>query len=164
LIEARIEEVIFGPEENISDFVIGEINKAKNTVDIMAFWFTWLPIAESVVMASKRGVKVKIIVDERSVEKKQKDVHKNEIEVVPYFLDNNLRNMVKIYSGELLHYKTVLIDDNIVLNGTCNFFNGSLNRHEEHYMKIISKELKLVFDKQFNKLWNEKSYLAEGKK
>ena len=60
---------------------------------------------------------------------------------------------IKIYDGELLHHKVILIDAEKVLMGSCNFFNGSIKRHEEHYMLAVSNELYDAFFKKFKELW-----------
>lgn len=150
--------VIFSPEEDIKEFFINEISKAKKEIRLATFWFTWKPIAYALSEALKRGVDVKIILDSRSLEKKQKDTHNEEIEVVPYLLKNGFVNKVKIYKGEMLHYKLMLIDQKRVLNGSCNLFNASLNRTEEYCVITEDESLYEIFIKQFNKLWKEKSF------
>ncbi len=122
-----IEKIIFGPDENISDLVISEIDKAKNEIKVMAFWFTWKPIADALLAAHTRGVKVGLLLDSRSAEEKLKDVDKDRELVVPEYLSDNGILDVRIYNGELLHHKIVLIDGDTVLTGTCNFFNASIN-------------------------------------
>ena len=140
MIKAKIDEIVFGPEQSIEKFVIDNINDAKKKIKMMVFWFTWKPIARSLIKAANRGLEVSVILDSRSSEIKQKDVNlENEILVPKLLKENNIDT--RIYSGELLHHKIILIDDDVVLTGTCNFFNASLNRHEEHYMKITSKGL-----------------------
>ena len=84
----------------------------------------------------------------------------DEINVPKYLWSKGLSNIM-IYSGELLHHKTILIDEDIVLTGTCNFFNASINRHEEVYMRIKSRELKNVFETRFETLTSQaKEYVV----
>ena len=152
MIEAKIHKVLFGPDDNIEHFITDQLDKAKETISMMVFWFTWKPIAERLLEANKRGVKIKMILDSRSAEIKQKDVDIENETLIPEFLTKaGLEDCeVNIYGGELLHHKTILIDDDIVLTGTCNFFNASINRHEENYMLIQSKELKDLFQKRYD--------------
>tara|TARA_Y100000114_G_scaffold88634_2_gene82093 strand:- start:406 stop:885 length:480 start_codon:yes stop_codon:yes gene_type:complete len=158
--QAKINELIFGPDQNIEKFVIDNIDSAKQEIKMMVFWFTWKPIADALNRASERGVKISIILDSRSAEHKKKDVCKLNEVLVPDILSDKIET--KIYNGELLHHKIILIDKNIILTGTCNFFNGSLKRHEEHYMKITSEQLHTKFSQRFlflknnSKYWNKK--------
>lgn len=149
-----VEQIIFSPESNIEAFIIENINRSQHTLKIMAFWFTWAPIADAIVKAHNRGVDVQMILDSRSTEKKEKDVHDLEIEVVPYFVKHQMKDSIKIYDGELFHYKVFMYDNTYVVNGSCNLFNASLNRHEENYMLLASKKLYEAFDAQFKKLWS----------
>tara|TARA_A100001515_G_scaffold23731_3_gene18347 strand:- start:4440 stop:4916 length:477 start_codon:yes stop_codon:yes gene_type:complete len=149
MIEAKIHKILFGPDDDIESFILNEIDLAKKNITMLVFWFTWRPIADKLNEAAKRGVDVRMILDSRSTEIKMKDVHPTKETLIPNYLNDC---KVYIYDGELLHHKTILIDDDIVLTGTCNFFNASINRHEENYMLIKSKELKKCFEQRYDLL------------
>lgn len=157
--KVEIKELLFGPNDDIEQLVVKEIDKAEREINIMVFWFTWKPIADALLRASSRGVKVNLILDSRSAEVKQKDVDVERELVVPKYLsDSGFREeKIRIYDGELLHHKIILIDAERVLMGSCNFFNGSIKRHEEHYMLAIGSELYDVFFEKFKELWRENS-------
>ena len=147
----KVDDLIFGPESDIASFVIQNIEAAQSDIKLMVFWFTWVPIADSLIAAHRRGVKVKMVLDSRSAERKNKDVDEKNEAIIPKYLSaaGFDEDQILIYDGELLHHKIILIDEDIVLTGTCNFFNASLNRHEEHYMKIQSEELHEKFNERF---------------
>jgi phosphatidylserine/phosphatidylglycerophosphate/cardiolipin synthase-like enzyme len=149
MIEAKIHRVLFGPTDNIEEFIGQELDNAKNSITMMIFWFTWKPLAQKIIEASHRGINIKILLDKRSTEVKLKDVDLANETLIPDFLSGFDNIEVYIYQGELLHHKTILIDEDRVLNGSCNFFNASINRHEENYMSIQSKELKDKFYERF---------------
>ena len=157
MIEAKIHKILFGPQDNIENFVVEQIGLATKSIKMMVFWFTWKPIVEALLKAAKKGIKIEIILDKRSAEVKQKDVDLENEVLVPEFISRYNFNNIKIfvYQGELLHYKTILIDDDIVTTGSCNFFNASLNRHEENYMLIESKKLNEKFTNKFLELKNK---------
>ena len=146
MIEAKIHKILFGPDEDIETFILNQIDLAKSSITMLVFWFTWKPIADKLNQAAKRGVDVRMILDSRSAEVKNKDVHPTNEVLIPKYLNDC---KVHIYNGELLHHKTILIDEETVLTGTCNFFNASINRHEEYYMLIKSKELKKCFERRY---------------
>lgn len=163
MINAEIHKILFGPDEDIESFIISQIRSAKKSITVLAFWFTWKPVADSLIEAYQRGVKVRLVLDKRSCEVKLKDVDAVNELVVPRYLESCgiSKEDILIYDGELMHHKTILIDDDIVLTGTCNFFNASINRHEEVYMLMRSKKLKDVFKRRFDTLtirskrWNQ---------
>ena len=162
--KVEIKKLLFGPNDNIEKFVIEEINKAKKEINIMVFWFTWKPIADALLRALARGVNINLILDSRSTEKKIQDVDVEKELIVPkYLLENGFkREKIKIYNGELLHHKIILFDDENVLMGSCNFFNGSIKRHEEHYMLAISDELYDTFYNKFKELWTQNSSVYDS--
>tara|TARA_R100000152_G_C6781051_1_gene214816 strand:- start:4297 stop:4785 length:489 start_codon:yes stop_codon:yes gene_type:complete len=155
----NIEDLLLGPEQDIEHFVIQEIDKAEKKIHIMVFWFTWIPIANALLRAAHRGVDVKIILDKRSFEDKIKDVdQKRETNIPKYLIANGIdKNKIKMYNGELLHHKMIIIDKEKALTGTCNFFNASINRHDESYMLIRSRQFSSIFLKHFKYLWENKT-------
>ena len=163
MIEAKIDEIYFGPDEDIESFILKRLNSSRETIRVMAFWFTWKPIADCLIEANNRGIKVEVLLDSRSSEIKRMDVDKVNETLIPEYLTKHgiPQEHIHIYNGELLHHKIILIDKETVLTGTCNFFNASINRHEEHYMSIISSELLEKFNDRFNllkeksKVWKE---------
>jgi len=161
MIEAKIHRVLFGPTDNIEEFIKQELDSAKKSITMMIFWFTWKPIAQKIIEAAQRGVKIEILLDKRSTEIKLKDVDPINETLIPDFLSGFDNIKIYIYEGELLHHKVILIDEDRVLNGSCNFFNASINRHEENYMSVQGKELKDKFYERFieikqnSKRWNK---------
>ena len=64
-------EVYFSPRGECTDAIIRELDKAKNSVLVQAYSFTSAPIAEALVNAHKRGVKVEVILDKRRKAEKE---------------------------------------------------------------------------------------------
>lgn len=56
-------EVYFSPHGGCTDAIIRELNKAKSTILVQAYSFTSAPIAEALLNAHKKGVKVEVILD-----------------------------------------------------------------------------------------------------
>ncbi|WP_353279603.1 phospholipase D-like domain-containing protein [Wolbachia endosymbiont (group A) of Ennomos erosarius] len=56
--------VCFTPRENCTNLIIDSVGHAKKSVLVQAYQFTSKPIAESLVQAKKRGVDIKVILDE----------------------------------------------------------------------------------------------------
>ena len=56
-------QVFFSPKGGCTEAVVENVGKAKSTVLVQAYSFTSAPIAKALVDASKRGVKVQVILD-----------------------------------------------------------------------------------------------------
>jgi len=156
----NVRDILFGPDDDIEHFVIDEIDKAKRHLNVMVFWLTWKPIADAILRAYKRRVKVKLLLDVRSTEEKMKDMDVDrEIHVPSYLIENGLgKEMIRVYNGELLHHKIILLDGEKTLLGSCNFFNASITRHEENYMLVEGENFNSIFMDRFKNLWNNKSF------
>ena len=63
-------EVCFSPRGECTSAIIKELKKANNSVLVQAYHFTSEPIAEALLNASKRGVKVEVILDKSQKTKK----------------------------------------------------------------------------------------------
>src|SRR5262245_53838177 len=55
--------VFFSPDGGCTEAIVGELKNAKRTIDVQAYSFTSAPIAQALVDAQKRGVKVRVILD-----------------------------------------------------------------------------------------------------
>ncbi len=62
-------EVLFSPRGSIKDAIIKNIFSSVHTIDITAFTFTSGDMAEALYNAKKRGVNIRVIVDERQEER-----------------------------------------------------------------------------------------------
>ena len=56
-------EVHFSPHGGCTDAIIKELNKAQSIILVQAYFFTSVQIAETLLNAHKRGVKVEVILD-----------------------------------------------------------------------------------------------------
>jgi len=55
--------VCFTPPPGCTDVIIGELTKARETVFVQAYYLTYKPIADALIAAHKRGVKVSVLLD-----------------------------------------------------------------------------------------------------
>src|SRR5271157_89772 len=62
--------VYFSPHGGCTDAIIKELNGAKSTILVQAYFFTSAPIAKALLNAHKRGVKVQVLLDKSQVSQK----------------------------------------------------------------------------------------------
>lgn len=111
-------KVYFSPLDNCSDIIVREIGKATKSVDVAIFGFTDKAIADSLVLAKKRGVKVYVYRDRlQSKESKQKAINK-------YMADNGIPVQIK-QTGILMHMKMLIVDGSTVVTGSYNWSEGA---------------------------------------
>lgn len=136
-------EVYFSPRGECTDAIIRELKKAKNSVLVQAYSFTSVPIAEALVNAHKRGVKVEVILDKsRKAEKKSS---------APFLSDRGVQVKIDATRG-IAHNKVMIIDGEIVITGSFNFTKNAEENNAENLLVIHDKKLALLYTKN----WQER--------
>jgi phosphatidylserine/phosphatidylglycerophosphate/cardiolipin synthase-like enzyme len=145
-------EVYFSPRGECTSAIIKELEKAKNSVLVQAYFFTSAPIAETLLNAFNRGVKVEVILDKSQKTKK---------------LAMDLSNQgiqVKIDATRgIAHNKVMIIDGEIVITGSFNFTKNAEENNAENLLVIHDKKLALLYTKN----WQERekhshAYVGSG--
>lgn len=130
--------VYFSPGQHCVRHIIGKIKNAKREILIQSYSFTSLDIADALIDAHNRGVKVYAILD-HSQEKKMM-VLKLFNAKIPVFIDKPLG---------IAHNKVMIIDDEIVLTGSYNFTNAAEHRNVENSIHLTSKEIAREYKRQW---------------
>lgn len=142
--------VCFTPPSGCGTLIAHEISKAIESIHVQAYGFTSAQIAEELIKAHNRGVKVRILLDKSNLSSKHskmKDVKEAGIDV----------GIDKI-SG-IAHNKVMTIDQKKVITGSFNFTaNADLNNAEN----VLIIEDKVVAESYLQnwlkrKLKNQKS-------
>lgn len=138
-------ELRFLPDDTTAISRIKElIRQAKKTIRVAMFTFTREDLADTLIHAKNRGVKVEVILDQSSTKRtNNKIAHLLKKNGIPVFEKN---------TGGLMHNKFMLVDDEILEHGSANWTKAAF-RHNDDYIMIISnlnEEQKTVL----NKVWN----------
>lgn len=148
MVPTKIEKIMFSPTDNIIEEINNRIKSAKEEIYIMHFWFTWKPIADALVSVEK-SVNIKILVDKRSlIHNMEDEIDTFDISVIQYLKNNEIDNII-IYDGTLLHHKTMIIDSDLVIFGSLNFYRNSIIDHLENCIIISDKDLNKKFKDEF---------------
>src|SRR4051794_9645459 len=102
-------QVYFSPKGGCTEAVVANLDHATNSVFVQAYSFTSAPIAKALVDASRRGVKVQVILDksQRSEKYTEADFLRNS--GVPPLIDSR---------HAIAHNKIMIIDHGIILTGS----------------------------------------------
>lgn len=103
--------VKFAPDDDCTGAIVAEFDKAKKSIEYQLFNFTSEPIADALIRAHKRGVKVTLLLDDdaNDVPKPGKRSYSQAARCkqagVPVYLDRKhpiAHNKVRIIDGKLL--------------------------------------------------------------
>ena len=147
LVDEKYVSVYFSPTNKISTTqIIPLINQAKKSIYIPAFYITHNDIIDALINAHKRGIEIKIIVDETSVKGKYVNVN--------YIKQNGIDLKIENWAGKM-HMKSIIIDDDILVIGSMNFTKQGERMNDENCIVIKNSQiLNSAYKKMFFKLWN----------
>ena len=125
-------EVYFSPRGGCTDAIIKELNNARTSVLVQAYSFTSAPIAQSLVDAHKRGLRVEVILD--------KSQRTDQYSSATFFYNHGVP--VKIDAQHAIaHNKIMVIDGATVITGSFNFTKAAEERNAENLLVIHDTRL-----------------------
>ncbi len=123
--------------------LISLIDQAKESVFVAMFTWTHPKITEAIIRAHKRGVAVKVVIDQRSgYGVSSKAGQQLKLEGVSIRLSSGL---------SLLHHKFVWIDHTTLVNGSANWTRAAFSRNWDYF--LILHDLTKIQKAKMERLW-----------
>lgn len=119
-------DVCFTPGEKCAARIIAEIDSAQRSVFVQAYYFTSQPIADALVRARQRDIKVRIMLD--------KNQESYRFSQANHFIENGIEVIYEIVG--LAHNKVMIIDDHKVITGSYNFTVAAEKKNTENVLFI----------------------------
>ncbi len=119
--------VCFSPEGGCTKVVVDALDQAKSSILVQAYSFTSEPIAEALIKARQRGLKVEAILDRSQVRAKNGQVKPLVEAGVPVSIDA---------SHSIAHNKVMVIDGATVITGSFNFSTNAAIYNAENLLII----------------------------
>jgi phospholipase D len=125
-------DVCFTPPSGCSQKIVKEIKEARSTIYVQAYGFSSKVIADGLIEAHLRGVKVSVILDRSNIV--QKSYSKLE-----KLKEAGIEVTMDIVPG-IAHNKVMIIDEKKVITGSFNFTDAADKRNSENVIIIEDKE------------------------
>jgi phosphatidylserine/phosphatidylglycerophosphate/cardiolipin synthase-like enzyme len=139
-------EGYFSPGISVKSVIISHLRKANVSLRICVFTISDDEIAEEIIAAHRRGVRVKIVTDDVKVYDKGSDI--------AYFVKNGLK--VKTDSTEYhMHHKFFVVDRKILLTGSYNWTRQAAENNQENMLVTTEKSVVKAYLSEFSKLWKQ---------
>ena len=129
-------EVYFSPRGGCTEAVVREVGKARKTVWVQAYSFTSAPIARALVEASRRGVKVRVILDRSQRSERYTAADFLAHAGIPVYIDAR---------HAIAHDKVMVIDGRTVLTGSFNFTKSAEENNSENLLVLREPGLVLRY-------------------
>jgi hypothetical protein len=146
-------ETFFSPGGGIQKALIEELGSARSEIDVAVYIFSSQELAEALISAHRRGVKVRVVLDG------SEDEHY--FSKGRYLFDNSVYVRVDrshvIFPSEtqgIMHNKFVLIDNSTIITGSYNWTNAAEVMNDENILIIHDAgEVARAYANQFERLW-----------
>ena len=147
--------VFFSPKGGCTEAVVDALNHSKSTVLVQAYSFTSKPIAEALINAAKRGVKIQAILDKSQRTEKHTEATFLLHAGIPTFIDDK---------HTIAHNKVIVIDAHVVITGSFNFTKAAESENAENLLVIYDAELAAKYAKNWAEhLQHSEAYEAPTK-
>lgn len=128
-------DVYFSPRGGATFAIRQALDNAKSSMLVQAYSFTSAPIAEAMVRAHRRGVKIRVLLD-----KSQKAEKYSSADLLA-----NAGISAKIDAAHVrrrrTHNKVMIIDNEILVTGSFNFTKAAEENNAENLLVVHDKEL-----------------------
>lgn len=133
----------FCPEDDCSGALIRLFDRANESIDVAVYSFTHADIADALVRAKERGVRVRVILESE--------------QLTSYSQYGKLKEAgidVKIDKNEyLMHNKFAVIDVSIVATGSFNYTVAADKRNDENLVIIVDRSAAEKYEGEFEEMW-----------
>lgn len=134
----------FTPPAGVAKHVVDAIDRAQQEVLVQAYGFTHNALAQAVIRAHQRGLKVSVLLDEKSD-------HTNRY-VLTLFKDAQV-NVRLDGKHAIAHNKVMVIDGDIVVTGSFNFTNSAETRNAENLLILKGGQLGAAYRENWLQHW-----------
>lgn len=128
--ESRI-AIGFSPEGSAQNAILDFINSAQSEIRLAAYSFTSIEIVKALIKAKRRGVDVKLVVDEKG------NVSKHSVAAMNLIV--NAKIPIKTISKYAIHHdKFIVVDRASVETGSFNYSSSANSRNSENAIVLYN--------------------------
>jgi phosphatidylserine/phosphatidylglycerophosphate/cardiolipin synthase-like enzyme len=136
--------VYFTPSANAAAAIVKAIDASEREVLVQAYGFTHNAMAQALVRAHQRGVKVRVLLDQKSQTTNRY--------VIGVLTDAEMA-VRQDGNHAIAHNKLMVIDGTIVITGSFNFTNSAETRNAENVLILKSTDLAETYRLQWQNHW-----------
>jgi len=151
-------ETFFSPFDDVEKKVMEVLDEAKAEVVIAHYSIRYLPIRDKLIELHKRGVDVKIVIDKQNAKKGYNTVD-DELESVGIKIVRT-----KPLGDSIMHLKTCVIDNKIVMTGSYNWDTAAMVANDENMVLIRDAKIAAVYKNEVLEIMESEKNRALGEK
>lgn len=147
----------FSPAENLERLDLEQIAQARRSLDIAMYAFTDRYLAQAVLEAAHRGVRVRIYRDRSQFEQEQRnaDLHHERSLSDMFHRQPNIQIRIKNSNEHnLMHLKAYLVDSQLLRDGSANWSPSGLKRQDNNSRFTTDPAQVHAFAQAFDDMWS----------
>jgi phosphatidylserine/phosphatidylglycerophosphate/cardiolipin synthase-like enzyme len=149
--EIRLEgtrlEVLFSPDDGVSDHLVSILENAQESIYFMAFSFTSDELGEVIRSRSRRGVEVAGVMDADQIKF-------NIGTEYDLFMQDGMNVYLDGIPGQM-HHKIMIVDESIVIVGSYNFTQSAETRNDENVIIMYDEDIADFFIQEFRRVYQQ---------
>ena len=145
---APIEGPYFSDGDRIGERIIAAINHTQSSLDLAIFDLTQPDITAALAAAHRRGVKIRIVADERQAHEPHSEI--------PYLTSQGLAvRLSRGYRGNrsLMHNKFAVFDGRLAETGSFNWTTSAESYNFENAVFLADPASVARFQEAFERIW-----------
>ena len=115
------------PKGGCTDALVRELRQARREVLVQAYSFTSKPVAQALIDAKARGVRVEILLDKSNEQETYTELS--------HFVQQGLTPLIDAHHA-IAHNKVMLLDGHTIITGSFNFTQAGERRNAENLLVI----------------------------
>lgn len=137
------------PSGGIPEQVAASMDTAQKTLDVVVYEFNWEPLAEAMMRAAERGVKVRLVTDTDTVTEDKDLMAELKKANIPIVDDQR---------SAIMHDKFVIIDSAVLWTGSMNFTINDGYKNNNNFIEIQSTRLVENYQAKFDQMFEDKIF------
>ena len=139
-------DMYFAPKDGVASHILEYIANARTSIRVLAFSFTSSDIADALIDRSRAGVKVQGVFERQNASGVGASFQAIKRAGLDVFEDGNCY---------ILHHKTIIIDNHIVITGSYNFTRSAERSNDENLIIIDDREVAQLYVAEFERLYRQ---------
>lgn len=142
-----------GPGHNceLSSELVNDIDHAEQSIDVALYNINMQDVAAALIRASKRGVPVRIVLDDNKQDNS-----------VPQILADS--SVAVVYDPDIstMHNKFMIIDDHMVWTGSMNFTESGCEDDYNNMVRVENDRLAINYAAEFAEMFENHSFSTDS--
>jgi len=148
-VDARLASTTAVRNSDLPAILVGYLDRARVSIDVATFQFTDTKIADALVRAHRRGVRVRLVLDADSVAAASTTLASLEAAGISHLADSADGQP----SSALMHDKFLVLDEELVFTGSYNLTPSGATLDRQDVLVIHDANVAAAFEGEFEQMW-----------